>query len=255
MSWFSSGKKWKRRAEEQLKIANRIEDYQEDVEFRRNMLSNIRQNRIARGQLEVMNYSTTASTSSAAGALANLDSSLAGEAYYSYGTSDRMQQIQDHQQLAEKYYKKYQKQQQKRAGAFSIAGTIAGAALGAVTGGFGLGLTAGMGAAAGGSIGQGIGQIAANTGITNTMQGVQNIMTGGTQLWEADVNYKRQQEILAAITGNAAPRGGLPTPAGYTRYEAFSLDSNYKPLYNTAEQFLLYTPTGTKIKACRGYYG
>lgn len=252
MSVFSSGKKWKRRAEEQLRIANRIEDYQSDIEFRRNMLSNIRQERIARGALEVMNYSTVASTSSAAGALANIDSSLAGEAYYSYGTSDRMQQIQDHQELADKYYKKYNKQQQKRAAAFSITGAVAGAALGGVTGGFGLGLSTGTGMAIGGSIGQGVGQIFSNTGINQTMTGFQNILTGGIQLWEADANYKRNQEILAAITGNAAPRGGLPTPAGYSRYEAFSLDSNYKPMYNTAEQFIL--PNGTKIRACRGYY-
>lgn len=202
MSWFSSGKKWKRRAEEQLKIANRIEDYQEDVEFRRSMLSNIRQNRIARGQLEVMNYSTVARTSSAANALANIDSSLAGEAYYSYGTSERMQQIQDHQELAEKYYKKYQKQQQKRAAAFSIAGTIGGAALGAVTGGFGLELTAGMGAAAGGSLGQGVGQLFSGTGINQTMAGVNNLITGGTQLWQADTMASQWQEYLAALRMN-----------------------------------------------------
>lgn len=191
MSWFSSGKKWKRRAERTLNTVRDIEDYQSEVEFRRQLLSNIRQERIARAQLEVGNYSTTARTSSQQGAIANIDSSLAGEADFSYSSSERQQQMTDLTRQAERYYEKYQKQQNKRAAAFSIGGLAAGLATGGILGGsWG---TAIMGA----QIGQGVGQIASNTG--QWQQGIQNILSGGAGLYslnQVENNYQRYLNMI-----------------------------------------------------------
>lgn len=174
MGLFSSGKKYKRAAERALRTAEDINDYQEQEEFRRSLISNIRQERLARAMLEVGNYSTTARSSSAEGALANIDSSLAGETYFSYASSDRAQRVQDLNEYATRMLKKYAKQQKKRAAAFSITGMIAGSAIGGFLGGL-------PGAAVGGNIGQGIGQIASDTGYTQTMRGIQNILTGASQ--------------------------------------------------------------------------
>ena len=191
----SSGKKYKRAAERALRTAEDIQDYQSEVEFRRNLISNIRQERIARAMLEVGNYSTTASSSSAAGALANIDSSLAGETYFSYASSDRAQRVQDLNEYAQKMYQKYQKKQKKRAAIGSIAGTVVGTVAGGLLGGP-------IGAAVGGSIGQGLGQIASGTGSTQTMQGIQNIITGGTQWYMAANMPELNKTTYAASSFN-----------------------------------------------------
>lgn len=190
MSIFSSGKKWKRAAEQALQNARRVQDYQSEVEFRRQMLSNIRQERMARAQLMQGNYSTTARTSSQQGALANIDSSLAGETYFSYASSDRAKQILDYQEQAQQYYKKYQKQTKTRAAAFGSTGAIVGAIAGGLIGGPG-------GAIMGAQIGQGFGQIASGTG--QTQQGIKNILDGGTGVWllnQPDNNYQKYLEMI-----------------------------------------------------------
>lgn len=203
MSWFSSGKKWKRRAERTLNTVRDIEDYQSEVEFRRQLLSNIRQERIARAQLEVGNYSTTARTSSQQGAIANIDSSLAGEADFSYSSSERQQQMTDLTRQAERYYKKYQKQQKKRATAFSVAGLAAGALTGGVLGAAGM-LGAGVGGLSGSlmgsQIGQGFGQIASGTG--QWQQGLGNILSGGTGLYSLNQVENNYQKYLNMIRMN-----------------------------------------------------
>ena len=203
MGIFSSGSKWKNAARNALKNAQRIEYYQRDLEFQRGLLSNIRQNRLARSQLELGNYSDSYTSSSSAGAMANINSPLAGEIEYSYSTSQRMQEIQDYQEQAQDYMEKYAKQQKKKATAFSIAGI----ALGAVTGGLGAGLAAGGMTAAGGAItgatmGQGIGQMFSNTGQFG--QGLSNVISGAAQAYTLHnmsnkVGENNQQYELASI--------------------------------------------------------
>lgn len=212
MSVFSSGKKWKRRAESALNTVNAIADYQSEVEFRRQLLSNIRQERIARAQLEVGNYSDSFTSSSAAGAMANIDSSLAGETIFSYESSKRQQQMTDLTKQAETYYKKYQKQQNKRATAFSIAGLAAGALTGGALGAasmLGAGVGGMSGAVFGSQIGQGVGQIASGTGQWQT--GIQNILSGGTQIWSTNQIENNYQKYLNMIRMN--------------RYQLSSVDS------------------------------
>lgn len=200
----SSGKKYKRAAEGALRTAEDIQDYQEQEEFRRSLISNIRQERLARAMLEVGNYSTTARSSSAEGALANIDSSLSGETYFSYASSDRAQRVQDLNEYAQNMYQKYQKKQQKRAAIGSIVGTVAGTVAGGFIGGP-------VGAAVGGNIGQGIGQIASGTGYTQTMRGIQNIITGGAQ-WYMAANMPELNK---------------------TKYAASSLNTTTGQLYDT----------------------
>lgn len=248
MSWFSSGKKWKKRAERTLNTVRDIEDYQSEVEFRRQLLSNIRQERIARAQLEVGNYSTTARTSSQQGAIANIDSSLAGEVDFSYSSSERQQQMTDLTRQAERYYSKYQKQQKKRATAFSVTGIAAGALTGGV---LGSGVGGWSGAVFGSQIGQGIGQIASGTG--QWQQGLGNIITGGTQIWSANQAENNYQRLLATFSDNYTDL--YQTPVGYGRYEAFAIHPNTQKLdMSNAEQFLLPEPNGTTFKGCGGYY-
>lgn len=199
MGLFSSGKKYKRAAEAALRQANAIADYQSEVEFRRQLLSNIRQERIARAQLEVGNYSTTARTSSQAGAIANIDSSLAGETDFAYSSSKRQQQMTDLTDYAQQMYNKYQKQTQRRATAFAVGGLAAGAltggllGVGTAVGGFG-------GAIAGGQIGQGVGQVASNTGQWQT--GIQNILSGGSQIYMTNTIEDNYQKWLNMIRMN-----------------------------------------------------
>lgn len=217
MGIYSSGKKYKRRAEQALRNAEDVQDYQSEQEFRRNLLSNIRQERIARAQLEVGNYSTVANSSSAAGALANIDSSLAGETYFSYASSDRAQQVHDYQKYAEKMYKKYQKQQKTRATAFAVTGMVAGAVAGGVLGAAGMlgATTTAGGAIAGAQIGQGLGQISANTGYEATQTGIQNTLSGvgqGLQLSGALRKNKTMYE-----TTSIDPRTNQPI-AGSQQY-------------------------------------
>lgn len=262
MSVFSSGKKWKRAADQALQNARLVQDYQGDVEFRRQLLANIRQERIARAQLEADSYSTTARNTTDQGFIANLDSSLAGETYYAYASSDRAKQIQNYQLQAQYYAKKYQKQQKTRAAAYAITGIALGALTGgavAALGGAGFAagagsmLAIGKGAMLGAQIGQGVGQIASGTG--QTQLGIQNIINSaayGIGQYSADKSY---DEMIEAVRNfNNPNKTPLQTPAGYNRYEAISLDNRGKMMFNNAEQFLLPQLNGTTVKAVRGCY-
>lgn len=181
-----SHKKYKYMAEAALAQSAALENEQRDIDFRRGLLSNIRQERLARAMIEQGNYSDDFTTSSSAGAIANLQSSLAGETHYAYDTSARAQKIQDLNRQAEELYKKYQEGAKKKAGKFSSIGSIVGAVGGGAIG-FMVGGPAGAvaGATMGAQVGQGIGQVAANTGTKNTMQGVQNIIGGATNSYQA----------------------------------------------------------------------
>lgn len=186
MSVFSSGNKYRQRAEEALNMAIDISEYQSNVDFQRGLLANIRQHRIASAQLNLLNYSDSFTSSSTAGAQAMLDTGLSDITRYSYETSQRSQEITDYQKEYEENMKKYAKQQKKKAGAFAVAGVV----LGAVTGGIGFGVT---GALSGASIGQGIGQIASNTGQFDT--GLNNIISGASQAYRG---YQLDQKLNEA---------------------------------------------------------
>lgn len=168
MGIYSSGNKYKQKAKGYEAQARILQDYQKDIDFGRNLLSNIRQQRIATAQINAYNYSDDWTSSSVAGAQANINSAFAGELGYAYETSDRAQRIADYQALAKEYYDKYAKQQKTRGISYAVTGAVAGA----LTGGLAFG---GLGAiATGATVGQGVGQAASG----NWEQGLQNIGRG-----------------------------------------------------------------------------
>lgn len=168
MGIYSSGNKWKARAAGEEATARALQSQQHDIDFGRSLLSNIRQQRIASAQLNLYNYSDDFVSSSAAGAVANINSSLAGDMGYAYETSERAQEIQNHLSAAQEFYKKYAKQQKTRGIAYAVTGLAAGA----LTGGLAFGRLSAV--ATGATIGQGIGQTASG----NWEQGIQNIGRG-----------------------------------------------------------------------------
>lgn len=171
MSVFSSGSKWKRAAQQAIMNAEELQEEQQEIDFGRAMLSNIRQQRIAQAQLTTANYSPSFTSTGAIGAASNINSALASEAGYSYSTSLRQQRISDYQADAERYMKKYAKQQKRRgiaiqATAIAAAALTGGAlaalaapAAGTAAAATYTGLTAGQGAMLGATVGGGIGKV------------------------------------------------------------------------------------------------
>lgn len=161
MGIYSSGNKWRTRARGAEAQAVELTNRQSDIDFGRQLLANIRQQRLQIAQARFQNVlaAETTSSSSARGAEAEINSTLAGEVGYAYDTSKRLQQISSLQQLANSYYKKYQKQQKTRSTAIQATAIAAGA----LTGGLAAGLAAGSmsaltGAGLGASIGGGAGK-------------------------------------------------------------------------------------------------
>lgn len=235
MGLVSSGSKWKNAARGALASAQALEDQQKDIEFQRSLLSNIRQQRMAQAQLSLMNTDSNYTTSSAAGASANIDSTLAGEMKYSYETSQRAEDIQQYQQDAQRYMKKYAKQQKTRAMSFAVTGAIAGGVLGAAMLPAGVALASTAGAAAvtaGATIGQGIGQMASNTGQFDT--GLSNVLNGIGQIGELP------------SSGSTGGTGG--------KYVAESISSYTGKPVEGSQQLYYQTPNGQLKPVTGGFF-
>ena len=210
MGLFSSGDGYRRRAEQALNMAIDITEYQNNVDYQRGLLANIRQHRIASAQLDLLNYSDSYTSSSAAGAKAMLDSGLSDVTRYSYETSQRSQEISDYKKEYEENIKKYQKQQQKRATAFKVVGAVAGAltgglAAGAVAGG----MSAATGAGLGMQLGSGIGQVASDTGQTGA--GINTILgaAGNYATYRENQEYNdRMMEMFKTYMNKMYPTSG-----------------------------------------------
>ena len=194
-SIFSSGDKYRERAERAINKAIDISELQSEIDFQRGLLSNIRQHRLARSQLDLLNYNDSYTSSSTAGANAMVDTGLADVTRYSYESSQRGQAIADYKQEYNENIKKYQKQQQIRGTAFKVVGAVAGAftgglAAGAVAGG----MSAAAGAGLGMQIGSGVGQVASNTGQTSA--GMNTIIGGfGNYLSYRDNQYYNERML------------------------------------------------------------
>lgn len=207
MSIFSVNKGAKSRALQYEALATDLTGKQRDIDFGRVLLSNIRQERIARAQLEASSYSDDTVSSSGIGAISNIDSALAGEMGYSYKTSERMEKIQNYQQQAQAEWKKYQKSIQKAGMAGQILGTVAttagalvGGPLGAAVGAaIGTGLTSAMG---GGHVATGA---ALRSGITGTITaGIASAASGLQAAEAADTGLKAYKTASGAtVLGKA----------------------------------------------------
>ena len=197
MSIFSVNKAAKSRAIEYEFLANTLQGQQRDIDFGRTLLSNIRQERIARAQLRASSYSDDTVSSSGMGAVANIDSSLAGEMGYSYDTSERMEKIQKYQQDAAAQWKKYQKSIQKAGMAGQIMGTV-GSVVGAIAGTV---IAPGLGTAVGATLGSAVGG-AAGTGLTAAMGGG-HVATGAAA--RSAISGTITTGLMSAITPAAQP--------------------------------------------------
>ena len=170
MGVFSSGSKWKAMAQQATANAEELQEEQQEIDFGRAMLSNIRQQRIAQAQMTVANYQPGFTSTGAIGAASNINSALAGEAGYSYSSSLRQQRISDYQADAERYMKKYAKQQKRRGQAIQVAAIAAAALTGGALAAFAApaagtaaaatyaGLSVAEGAMVGATVGGGIGK-------------------------------------------------------------------------------------------------
>ena len=118
--------------------AESLTQEQQEIDFGRSLLYNIRQRRIATSQLQTANWSDDFVTSSAQGAQANVDSALASEIGYAYKTAERQQKISDYYTSAQRWAKKAEKNNRVA----GYVGEAIGAAIGAAPG---IGLTAALG--------------------------------------------------------------------------------------------------------------
>lgn len=240
MGIYSSGSKWKNAARGALASAQALEDQQRDVEFQRSLLSNIRQQRMAQAQLSLMNYSDSFTSSSAAGASANIDSALAGEMKYSYETSQRAEDIQQYQQDAQRYMKKYAKQQKTRAMSFAVTGAIAGGVFSAALLPAGVAISSAAGVTAitaGATIGQGVGQMASNTGQFET--GFQNILSGLGQVANSKALVEGKSPNISSIGG---------------KYVAESISSYTGKPIEGSQQLYYQTPDGQLKPVTGGFF-
>ena len=191
MGIFSVDKGAKNMAKTYEYMASDLENQQKDIEFGRELLTNIRKYRIASEQMRFYNQSDIAVTSSAAGGQANLASSLASEVGYAYDTSERLQAIQDYKQKAANAWEEYAESVKKAGRAGQIVGTV----------------TTAIGAAVGGPVGAAVGA-AIGAGITSAMGGG-HVATGSAI--RSGVVGTVSAGIGSAIGGGAA---GVGTDAG-----------------------------------------
>ena len=180
--------------------AESLTQEQQEIDFGRSLLYNIRQRRIATSQLQTANWSDDFVTSSAQGAQANVDSALASDMGYAYKTAERQQKISDYYTSAQRWAKKAEKNN-RVAGyvgeAIGAVATVAGAVVGSIVPGVGTAL----GAAAGAAIG---------TGLTTALGGKSAAIKGSVK---GDI----EGGMLAMSFGSAAGAGaGVTEAAGYT---------------------------------------
>lgn len=173
--------------------AESLTQEQQEIDFGRSLLYNIRQRRIATSQLQTANWSDDFVTSSAQGAQSNIDSALAGEMGYAYKTAERQQKISDYYASAQRWAKKAEKNNR-------VAGYV-GEAIGAVATVAGAAIGGPVGAAAGAAIG---------TGLTVALGGKSAAVKGSIK---GDI----EGGMLAMTFGSAAGAGaGVTESAGYT---------------------------------------
>ena len=173
--------------------AESLTQEQQEIDFGRSLLYNIRQRRIATSQLQTANWSDDFVTSSAQGAQANIDSALAGEMGYAYKTAERQQKISDYYASAQRWAKKAEKNNR-------VAGYV-GEAIGAVATVAGAAIGGPIGAVAGAAIG---------TGLTAALGGKSAAIKGS-------IKGNIEGGMLATAFGSIAGSGaGVTEAAGYT---------------------------------------
>ena len=191
--------------------AESLTQEQQEIDFGRSLLYNIRQRRIATSQLQTANWSDDFVTSSAQGAQANIDSALAGEMGYAYKTAERQQKVSDYYASAQRWAKKAEKNN-RVAGyvgeAIGAVATVVGAAVGTF-------IAPGIGTAAGASAGAAIG-----TGLTAALGGksaaVKGSIKGDIEGGMLAMTFGSAAGAGAGVTESAGAGAGVTESAGYT---------------------------------------
>lgn len=243
---FSIDKAAKNRAMTYQHMQVDLKNQQRDVDFGRQLLSNIRQHRLASEEIRSTSSSDDYITSSAAGAQANISSTLADEVGYAYDTGVRQEQIQHYAEMEEDAWGDYYESKAKAQQA-----TMAVAAVGALAGGMFLGpMLAGAlggvmsstsatvigtmgGAAIGGLAGTGIGvaggggHVAGNAGLQQTLK---STISAGVNAGVAEVLKPAAEagEFTKAV--DAAKEADTARRLG----EAAGEITEYRQIYDTA---------------------
>lgn len=224
-----------------------LKNQQRDVDFGRQLLSNIRQHRLASEEIRFTSSSDDYITSSAAGAQANISSTLADEVGYAYDTGVRQEQIQQYAQMEEDAWGDYYESKAKAQQA-----TMAVAAVGALAGGIflapmlgtalvGAGLsstTAGVlgamgGAAIGGLAGTAVGvaggggHVAGNAGLKQTLK---STISAGVNAGVAEALKPAAEATEFTKAVDAAKEADTARRLG----EAAGEITEYKQIYDTA---------------------
>lgn len=205
MSALGGGGNAINKAKTSVANAESLTQEQQEIDFGRSLLYNIRQRRIATSQLQTSNWSDDFVTSSAQGAQANVDSALAGEMGYAYKTAERQQKISDYYASAQRWAKKAENNNR-------IAGYV-GEAIGAVATVAGAAIGGPIGAAAGTAIGGYIGAAAGaaiGTGLTAALGGKSSAIKGSIK---GGIEGGMLSTSLGSISGAGA---GVTEASGYT---------------------------------------
>ena len=204
------GSKHKNLAEQDMLNAQTLQNEQANIDLRRNILANIRQERIAEAQVRFAAASQgfdEVQTSSLTGALGNIQSSFAEPIEYMYRTTARADRINQLYASAQEHMNKYAKGQKKAGIAGKIVGTVATIVGTAIAPGIGTAIGAAIGTAAGSALGGSQGtKAAAEAGIrTGTAyftggvpiaSGLSTPVTGQTKRWanaQNQLNWSRSQ--------------------------------------------------------------
>lgn len=160
MGIFSVDKSAKNQAMTYQHLQVDLQNQQRDVDFGRQLLSNIRQQRLATEELNFANYSDVATSSSASNALANINSTLASEVGYAYDTGERQELIQDYAQAEQDAWEEYADSIKNSQLATTALVSVAGLATGGIASALGAGILGTMAATA---VGGGLATVGAAT--------------------------------------------------------------------------------------------
>lgn len=204
------GSKHKNLAEQDMLNAQTLQNEQANIDLRRNILANIRQERIAEAQVRFAAASQgfdEVQTSSLAGALGNIQSSFAEPIEYMYRTTARTDRINQLYTSAQEHMNKYAKGQKEAGIAGKIVGTAATIVGTAIAPGIGTAIGAAVGTAAGSVLGGSQGTKAAAQASVRTAtaqfsggipiaEGLSTPVTGQTKRWanaQNQLNWSRSQ--------------------------------------------------------------
>jgi len=229
MSIFSVNKAAKSRAQSAQAMSAMYQDAQSIENFGRELLSNIRQERMARSQLEFINQVEGVDMSSQAGAIANVDSGLASEEGYAYRYSQRLENIQHWNKVATENWEKYAKSVKRAKTNAQIAVTVAGTLAGGVAG---LAGASAFGVAAATTLGSAAGA----TGVSL----IGNNSVAGNAAWSTAVKQSAQSFASAGFSQGLK---SFMTPVGDPSTGAAL--SGGKMIGETARGLPVYNLTGT----------